>query len=66
MKWLTRRISLIIIMLTHRMWNRRIYCQIIRLYDNHTITSAQLHTILARFDPTQESSKALYQKHYWE
>ena len=44
----------LILKLTHRIWNRRISAILCRAYSDGTINSAQLHTLAAKFDPTQK------------
>lgn len=44
----------IILKLTHRLWNKQIARILGRAYSDGVITSAQLHTLHAKFDPTQK------------
>jgi len=47
----------LLLKITHRIWNREVFRILNREYQKNTINSAQLHTLLARFDPTQVHCK---------
>jgi hypothetical protein len=44
----------LILRLTHRLWNREISRVLCRAYSHGVLSSAQLHTLTAKFDPTQK------------
>jgi len=44
----------LILRLTHKMWNRRITAILCESYSRREIDSKQLHSLAAKFDPTQE------------
>lgn len=46
--------KIFILKMTHKLWNGRISALLCRAYQRGTITSAQLHTLAAMFDPTQK------------
>lgn len=46
--------SRLILKLTHRIWNRRIFELLSRAYNDRVINSEQLHILAAKFDPTQK------------
>ena len=46
----------IIFRLTARRWNRLINLTLMRHYEKRTIDSAQMHTLAAEFDPTQDAA----------
>ena len=52
MRFLIFRLSVLILKLTHRMWNRRISAILCQAYQNRVINSHQLHELAAKFDPT--------------
>lgn len=45
--------TILILKLTHRMWNRQISRILCRAYEERIISSQQLHELAAAFDPTQ-------------
>jgi hypothetical protein len=49
-----KRLTNLVLKLTHRIWNRRISSLLCRAYTNRVINSKQLHELTALFDPTQD------------
>lgn len=45
--------KILILRLTHRLWNRQISRILCRAYEERLISSEQLHQLTAAFDPTQ-------------
>ncbi|MEY2855665.1 MAG: hypothetical protein RL030_2797 [Pseudomonadota bacterium] len=50
MRW----IHVLILRLTHRLWNRRISAILCRAYAANQISSRTLHALSTKFDPTQK------------
>ena len=44
----------ILFKLTHRRWNKIFASVLCRAYEEHVITSGQLHALTAKLDPTQD------------
>jgi len=53
MKWLKQWFEVIVLKMTHRLWNRQISRIIGRAYGDRIINSKQMHELAAAFDPTQ-------------